>query len=87
MRESQRRRYADVGLVDKVVQLDNDWRAGEWPCSGWDAVARNNRALRRRRSLAHPLDLNGVPNPCVKLHCLHPSAPDPTTKGLYLPYY
>lgn len=29
VRESQRRRYADVSLVDKVVQLDNEWRAGE----------------------------------------------------------
>jgi hypothetical protein len=33
VRESQRRRFADVGLVDKVVQLDNDWRAGECHCS------------------------------------------------------
>lgn len=30
MRESQKRRYADVGLVDKVVALDADWRSGEF---------------------------------------------------------
>jgi hypothetical protein len=29
VRESQRRRYADVGLVDKVIELDNEWRNGE----------------------------------------------------------
>lgn len=29
VRESQKRRYADVGLVDKVVALDADWRSGE----------------------------------------------------------
>lgn len=29
VRESQKRRYADVGLVDKVVSLDADWRSGE----------------------------------------------------------
>jgi hypothetical protein len=29
VRESQKRRYADVTLVDKVVQLDADWRSGE----------------------------------------------------------
>ena len=28
VRESQRRRYADVGLVDKVVALDQEWREG-----------------------------------------------------------
>jgi hypothetical protein len=28
IRESQRRRYANVSLVDKVVQLDADWRNG-----------------------------------------------------------
>lgn len=26
VRESQRRRYADVGLVDKVIELDGQWR-------------------------------------------------------------
>ena len=26
VRELQRRRYADVGLVDKVIELDNQWR-------------------------------------------------------------
>lgn len=29
MRESQRRRYADVALVDRVVELDSEWRDGE----------------------------------------------------------
>ena len=29
VRESQRRRYADVGLVDKVLELDAKWREGE----------------------------------------------------------
>lgn len=28
VRESQRRRYADVGLVDKVIELDGQWRDG-----------------------------------------------------------
>ena len=26
VRESQRRRYADVGLVDKVIAYDEEWR-------------------------------------------------------------
>ena len=26
IRESQRRRYKDVGLVDKVIELDKAWR-------------------------------------------------------------
>jgi seryl-tRNA synthetase len=29
VRESQRRRYADVGLVDKVLDLDAQWRQGK----------------------------------------------------------
>ena len=29
LRESQRRRYADVGLVDKVLELDEKWRTGK----------------------------------------------------------
>lgn len=29
IRESQRRRYADVSLVDKVIELDNEWRNGK----------------------------------------------------------
>lgn len=29
IRESQRRRYADVSLVDKVLELDQKWRDGE----------------------------------------------------------
>lgn len=28
IRESQRRRYADVSLVDKVIELDKQWREG-----------------------------------------------------------
>jgi hypothetical protein len=28
VRESQRRRYADVSLVDKVIDLDKQWRDG-----------------------------------------------------------
>ena len=28
VRESQRRRYADISLVDKVVELDRQWRDG-----------------------------------------------------------
>jgi seryl-tRNA synthetase len=27
VRESQRRRYADVGLVDKVIKFDDEWRS------------------------------------------------------------
>lgn len=30
VRESQKRRYSDVGLVDKVVSLDADWRSGKY---------------------------------------------------------
>ena len=26
VRESQRRRYADVSLVDKVIEIDSEWR-------------------------------------------------------------
>ena len=26
VRESQRRRYADVTLVDKVIEIDSEWR-------------------------------------------------------------
>ena len=29
VRESQRRRFADVGLVDRVLALDAEWRDGE----------------------------------------------------------
>jgi seryl-tRNA synthetase len=29
VRESQRRRYKDVGLVDRVLELDAQWREGE----------------------------------------------------------
>jgi seryl-tRNA synthetase len=30
IRESQRRRFADVSLVDKVLELDVKWREGEF---------------------------------------------------------
>lgn len=29
VRESQKRRFKDVSLVDKVIALDTRWRAGE----------------------------------------------------------
>lgn len=29
VRESQRRRYKDVKVVDTVIELDTKWRAGE----------------------------------------------------------
>lgn len=29
VKESQRRRYKDLGLVDKVVEYDTAWRKGE----------------------------------------------------------
>lgn len=32
VRESQRRRYKDVGLVDRVLELDAKWREGELRC-------------------------------------------------------
>jgi hypothetical protein len=31
IRDSQKRRYADSGLVDKVIGLDNAWRDGMPP--------------------------------------------------------
>jgi len=30
IRESQRRRFADVSLVDKVLELDSKWREGAY---------------------------------------------------------
>jgi hypothetical protein len=30
VRESERRRYADPTLVDKVMELDVVWREGAW---------------------------------------------------------
>jgi seryl-tRNA synthetase len=30
VRESQRKRFADVSLVDQVVALDEEWRKSEW---------------------------------------------------------
>ena len=32
VRESQRRRFADVSLVDRVIELDAKWRDGV-PCN------------------------------------------------------
>ena len=29
IQESQKRRYADVGAVDRVIELDNKWKSGE----------------------------------------------------------
>ncbi len=29
VRESQRRRFADVALVDQVIELDQEWKAGD----------------------------------------------------------
>jgi hypothetical protein len=61
VRESQKRRYADVGLVDKVVALDADWRAGEgggggaavwlWWCVHGKAACQSTHSRRQRR---HP---------------------------------
>jgi seryl-tRNA synthetase len=31
VRESQRRRYADVTLVDKVIEIDSEWRKSTRP--------------------------------------------------------
>lgn len=31
IRESQKRRYADPGAIDKVIALDNAWRDGVPP--------------------------------------------------------
>ena len=33
VREALRRRYADVGLVDNVIELDNTWRKSTWGLS------------------------------------------------------
>ena len=34
MRESQRRRHKDVGLVDRVIALDEEWRAAKFALDG-----------------------------------------------------
>lgn len=39
VRESQRRRFADVGLVDRVLELDAAWREGEGSGAACRAVA------------------------------------------------
>ena len=35
VRESQRRRYADITLVDKVIEYDSEWRKSVFPVSAW----------------------------------------------------
>jgi len=45
IRESQRRRYADVSLVDKVVQLDADWRNARY---NLDQLKREFNALNKQ---------------------------------------
>ncbi|KAF8063832.1 Serine--tRNA ligase [Scenedesmus sp. PABB004] len=45
VRESQRRRFADVGLVDKVVQLDADWRNARFAL---DQVKKEFNALNKQ---------------------------------------
>uniref|UniRef100_A0A383V6T7 serine--tRNA ligase n=1 Tax=Tetradesmus obliquus TaxID=3088 RepID=A0A383V6T7_TETOB len=45
VRESQKRRYADVTLVDKVVQLDADWRTARFEL---DQVKKEFNALNKQ---------------------------------------
>ena len=40
IRESQKRRYKDVGLVDQVLEYDNEWRQSAWLPSPARAGAR-----------------------------------------------
>lgn len=40
IRESQRRRYKDQGLVDKVLEYDNEWRKSACSPSPARAYAR-----------------------------------------------
>ncbi len=40
VRESQRRRFADVSLVDKVIELDQEWRQGASPSASAVALRR-----------------------------------------------
>uniref|UniRef100_A0A061RM96 serine--tRNA ligase n=1 Tax=Tetraselmis sp. GSL018 TaxID=582737 RepID=A0A061RM96_9CHLO len=44
IRESQRRRYADVSLVDKVIDLDKQWRAARFEL---DAMKKEFNALNK----------------------------------------
>jgi hypothetical protein len=89
-------------LICRHDRIDNAGeRIQFWPKWGLLAhIPRRHRKLHHLRdrsridtktvrcsSLANPFDLNGVSNPCVKFHCLHPSAPDPTIKRLYLPHF
>ena len=48
VRESQRRRYADVSLVDKVIEADDKWRQSMRHFS----IASPAHGLRRARALA-----------------------------------
>lgn len=32
VRESQRRRFADVAVVDEIIELDHEWKAGNTDC-------------------------------------------------------
>ena len=52
VRESQRRRYADVGLVDRVLDLDAKWREGEirrcFGCTGGGRGSAAPAEMRRR---------------------------------------
>jgi seryl-tRNA synthetase len=45
VRESQRRRFADPGIVDEVIELDGKWRQGE--LHGEHACAYSNLCLYR----------------------------------------
>lgn len=48
VRESQRRRFADVRLVDKVLQHDEEWRKGEQSRSAYRGCDRGERTMSRR---------------------------------------
>ena len=47
VRESQRRRFADVALVDKVIAEDEEWRRPELAAD--DKRGENNAKARRTR--------------------------------------
>ena len=49
VRESQRRRFADVGLVDKVLEHDEEWRKGERVRSLGEGRGLGRRGRRGRR--------------------------------------
>ena len=52
VRESQRRRYADVSLVDKVIEHDSEWRK---------SVPRRTREKERARSATCRALVRGPP--------------------------